>query len=689
MQERWAEQITTYIAGRKHYPEWKKLWCAYYLGDKITLHLEAEPDNPHDPLLMAIKVMWGNKKVGYLPASNNEEEGAIPITIRSEMFQELDRWDVEIVKDDCVGIALKRKTSAKIKKVQEPINNLPDPPKVESATKPANEQPAESSTSGPHDEPKAPSKIKTCLECGYTGTEKYCPECRKEKRVLLLRELPPKSPDRALVLRINGLGDVIMSTVLCRYYHRKGVHTTLGTQPKYIPLMQLCPDVDTIHAMSYPDEYYSIQWDLDIKSPYQFDFHELAKKMDRIDLILKICGELELEDRTPRLIPTEHEREIANGLWRLNQWDKPVLGLSLVSESHLRTIGVQHWPDFLPILQNIFPQYTLISFGDDPQMESEIKKLDLKIQHLHNMPLRFIAAVLQNCTAVISVDSGLMHLSAAVGTPTIGLFGEEIRSSLRVKNYPTIVPVDYPDLRLVHQNWDKFDGLLVKAKNQLATPRRTSTQLNVEQHNGINPLLLNLGERTKFYRDRPASDSERQEDRTKLSNYEYPRVKWVQENTMGPRVIDIGTAGGQITRWFVEQGWITDACEPNKDWAKNLHEIVNGEVFECFVEELLELDLTDRWNTVVMSDMIEHLYDPYAVVAGIVSRWRPDRLLITTPIGHWDGSDEHLWEFTKDTIHRIADPMEGTTTVILDRNDQERWFGIRIDRPIRRKRGTR
>ncbi len=46
-----------------------------------------------------------------------------------------------------------------------------------------------------------------------------------------------------------------------------------------------------------------------------------------------------------------------------------------------------------------------------------------RVLSLPVLPLRQLAAILSLCTAYVANDSGPMHIAAAVGTPTIGLFG--------------------------------------------------------------------------------------------------------------------------------------------------------------------------------------------------------------------------------------------------------------------------
>jgi heptosyltransferase III len=45
------------------------------------------------------------------------------------------------------------------------------------------------------------------------------------------------------------------------------------------------------------------------------------------------------------------------------------------------------------------------------------------IKVLRSIPLRQLAAIITHCSALIANDAGPMHIAAAVGTPTIGLFG--------------------------------------------------------------------------------------------------------------------------------------------------------------------------------------------------------------------------------------------------------------------------
>ena len=67
----------------------------------------------------------------------------------------------------------------------------------------------------------------------------------------------------------------------------------------------------------------------------------------------------------------------------------------------------------------------LLSGGprDTATVDSVLACVQQPVAPLGVLPLRMLAAVLAEATAVVSNDAGPMHIAAALGTPTIGLFG--------------------------------------------------------------------------------------------------------------------------------------------------------------------------------------------------------------------------------------------------------------------------
>ncbi len=61
--------------------------------------------------------------------------------------------------------------------------------------------------------------------------------------------------------------------------------------------------------------------------------------------------------------------------------------------------------------------------GDEADAEFIKHKLGEKIIHSHKTTLNGLTALLNNCDIIIANDSGPMHIAAALGKPTLGLFG--------------------------------------------------------------------------------------------------------------------------------------------------------------------------------------------------------------------------------------------------------------------------
>lgn len=73
----------------------------------------------------------------------------------------------------------------------------------------------------------------------------------------------------------------------------------------------------------------------------------------------------------------------------------------------------------------IFGAFIVITAGpddDDPLHEMTLNMPNASLV-MHNEPIRQVAAVIANCDVYVSNDTGMMHVSAGVGTPTLSLFG--------------------------------------------------------------------------------------------------------------------------------------------------------------------------------------------------------------------------------------------------------------------------
>lgn len=73
----------------------------------------------------------------------------------------------------------------------------------------------------------------------------------------------------------------------------------------------------------------------------------------------------------------------------------------------------------------IFGAFIVITAGPDD--EEPLREMTLNMPNtclvMQNEPIRQVAAVIRNCDVYVSNDTGMMHVSAGVGTPTLSLFG--------------------------------------------------------------------------------------------------------------------------------------------------------------------------------------------------------------------------------------------------------------------------
>lgn len=159
-------------------------------------------------------------------------------------------------------------------------------------------------------------------------------------------------------------------------------------------------------------------------------------------------------------------------------------------------------------------------------------------------------------------------------------------------------------------------------------------------------------------------------------HYEHPRATWVVGSVNGGDLLEVGCGNGGMTRLLspkVERLTAFDLSLPSLKQLEEL-KLPNVETAQGLIENF---EPGRFFNWVVLSEVIEHIREPLAVVKRAYSFVAPGgSLLITTPNGHWE-SDEHLHEFSLNTFCSLLSQTgaEGIEVRYLrDRDGRRRWL---------------
>lgn len=139
----------------------------------------------------------------------------------------------------------------------------------------------------------------------------------------------------------------------------------------------------------------------------------------------------------------ENEKKEAKNLlssYKLNTL-RPIIGINPSATWPSKLWPVQRFADLANRLERDFNfQVVFIRDPDKKEIYNTLKNLiNPSIKILDVLPLRSLSAVISNFNLFVSNDSGPMHISVAVGTKTVGIFGpgqEEIWFPYRPPYYP-------------------------------------------------------------------------------------------------------------------------------------------------------------------------------------------------------------------------------------------------------------
>ncbi len=148
---------------------------------------------------------------------------------------------------------------------------------------------------------------------------------------------------------------------------------------------------------------------------HSLDF--LANRLAALDV------QLAPSKRAPRLVVRPEARTWAAGLWRQESLDAaPVVGLVPSSNMEIKQWPLGAWAKLNDALRR-WGARTMLFLPDTTHPSRRLLDRAAHPPIPLVTDLTRVAAALERCALVVAVDTGLLHMAAAVGTPYVGLFG--------------------------------------------------------------------------------------------------------------------------------------------------------------------------------------------------------------------------------------------------------------------------
>ncbi len=243
--------------------------------------------------------------------------------------------------------------------------------------------------------------------------------------------------DRLLVRRDAGLGDCLM--ILPAIRGAKRVHPQLRVEmcvpAEYTSLLETFGTVDEalpLDAWRATAPPGSASADL---SGY-VERHPAATFVDRITLFADALATEPVMDAGDWQ-PTAHLRAEAQAWIRYNckRQDGPLIGLCLRGKYPHRSWVEQYVFELASMLVASGKRVIIFDAQPDaPRGTGLARRASGALGYAYGLALPLAAQLVANCDVLVSPDTGLVHLAAAVGTPFVAIYGA-IEPRLRLSHY--------------------------------------------------------------------------------------------------------------------------------------------------------------------------------------------------------------------------------------------------------------
>ncbi|HXF49027.1 MAG TPA: HAD-IIIA family hydrolase [Verrucomicrobiae bacterium] len=264
-------------------------------------------------------------------------------------------------------------------------------------------------------------------------------------------------PERILVIRFSSLGDVVLAEPVFRALKQKHPRAKIGfaTKREYAGLFKGHSAIEAIFSLdksfeSFANEVRGFNPDLIIDLHKNLRSRKLAGQFPNVLKLAypKARWERFLKVLTKSRKPVAHTMERylqtvgADGVSffpqlhssqtesqrRLIEPSSFTIGFGLGAKWETKRWPVEHFAQLAQRVSNSFPVSRFVLFGSEEEYElgSGFKKHfsgTPSTVFVFGQPLERVKNCLSKLDLLVSNDSGLMHLGAALGVPTLGLFG--------------------------------------------------------------------------------------------------------------------------------------------------------------------------------------------------------------------------------------------------------------------------
>ena len=253
-----------------------------------------------------------------------------------------------------------------------------------------------------------------------------------------------------LFISSTRVGDSILSTGLLDHLIREnpGARVTVACGPAAASLFDSVPGLERIivlDKMKFSLHWLMLWWQcvgrvwdvlVDLRNaPVTYLLaarvhRHMGRDREPVHRILHLAKVLGLADAppAPRLWPGE--RHLAEALQHITE-GAPVLAVGPTANWPAKTWRAEYFAELIERLcapGGILPGGRVAIFGRDDERPMALRLIDAipaerRIDLVGRLDLLTAFACLQRCAFYVGNDSGLMHLAAASGIPTLGLFG--------------------------------------------------------------------------------------------------------------------------------------------------------------------------------------------------------------------------------------------------------------------------